>query len=285
MPCPGEFADLIARDPRERAQHRQGGRSPCTATTTWVSRSPTRWPASRPARGRSSAPSTASASAPATPPSRRSSWRSARARDCSALDTGIVHAARSPCLPAGIGHHRLRVQPNKAIVGANAFAHEAGIHQDGMLKNAADLRDHAARGRGARQREHGDGQAFRPPRLPQEARGAGLRARRQRAEQGVRPLQGRSPTARGASTTRTSRRSSRTRCGSRARGRATGSTVCGFSGGIGDEPRATVSVSDPRGGRPRGRGRRRRAGGRGDGRRSTRPWARRASCSSTTSRR
>jgi 2-isopropylmalate synthase len=28
----------------------------------------------------------------------------------------------------------LVVQPNKAIVGANAFAHEAGIHQDGMLK-------------------------------------------------------------------------------------------------------------------------------------------------------
>ncbi|MCB1538073.1 MAG: 2-isopropylmalate synthase, partial [Alphaproteobacteria bacterium] len=28
------------------------------------------------------------------------------------------------------------VQHNKAIVGANAFAHESGIHQDGMLKNA-----------------------------------------------------------------------------------------------------------------------------------------------------
>ena len=27
------------------------------------------------------------------------------------------------------------VQPNKAIVGGNAFAHESGIHQDGMLKN------------------------------------------------------------------------------------------------------------------------------------------------------
>ena len=27
------------------------------------------------------------------------------------------------------------IQPNKAIVGANAFAHEAGIHQDGMLKH------------------------------------------------------------------------------------------------------------------------------------------------------
>jgi len=29
----------------------------------------------------------------------------------------------------------IMVQPNRAIVGANAFAHEAGIHQDGMLKN------------------------------------------------------------------------------------------------------------------------------------------------------
>ena len=29
-----------------------------------------------------------------------------------------------------------QVQPNKAIVGANAFAHESGIHQDGVLKNA-----------------------------------------------------------------------------------------------------------------------------------------------------
>ncbi|MBF0098287.1 MAG: 2-isopropylmalate synthase [Magnetococcales bacterium] len=28
------------------------------------------------------------------------------------------------------------VQPNKAIVGANAFAHQAGIHQDGVLKEA-----------------------------------------------------------------------------------------------------------------------------------------------------
>jgi 2-isopropylmalate synthase len=29
----------------------------------------------------------------------------------------------------------ISVQPNKAIVGTNAFAHEAGIHQDGLLKN------------------------------------------------------------------------------------------------------------------------------------------------------
>jgi 2-isopropylmalate synthase len=31
----------------------------------------------------------------------------------------------------------MQVQRNKAIVGQNAFAHEAGIHQDGMLKNAS----------------------------------------------------------------------------------------------------------------------------------------------------
>ena len=34
------------------------------------------------------------------------------------------------------GFTGMLVQPNKAIVGDNAFAHESGIHQDGMLKNA-----------------------------------------------------------------------------------------------------------------------------------------------------
>jgi len=29
------------------------------------------------------------------------------------------------------------VQPNKAIVGANAFSHSSGIHQDGFLKDAS----------------------------------------------------------------------------------------------------------------------------------------------------
>ena len=38
------------------------------------------------------------------------------------------------------------VQPNKAIVGANAFAHEAGIHQDGIIKARRDLRNHVRRG-------------------------------------------------------------------------------------------------------------------------------------------
>jgi 2-isopropylmalate synthase len=44
--------------------------------------------------------------------------------------TQIVSASR---LVAGITG--FTVQPNKAIVGANAFAHESGIHQDGVLKN------------------------------------------------------------------------------------------------------------------------------------------------------
>jgi 2-isopropylmalate synthase len=31
---------------------------------------------------------------------------------------------------------RVPVQPNKAIVGANAFSHSSGIHQDGFLKES-----------------------------------------------------------------------------------------------------------------------------------------------------
>jgi len=44
--------------------------------------------------------------------------------------TKITRASRMVSNYTGIP-----VQPNKAIVGANAFAHEAGIHQDGMLKH------------------------------------------------------------------------------------------------------------------------------------------------------
>jgi len=36
------------------------------------------------------------------------------------------------CLVSRISH--IPVQPNKAVVGANAFAHESGIHQDGLIK-------------------------------------------------------------------------------------------------------------------------------------------------------
>lgn len=52
--------------------------------------------------------------------------------DCGIDTTMIVKASRT--LSTTIGFN---VQPNKAIVGANAFAHESGIHQDGVLKNAS----------------------------------------------------------------------------------------------------------------------------------------------------
>lgn len=56
-------------------------------------------------------------------------------RDLTPLSTGIntneIHyTSRLASMITGIV-----VQPNKAIVGANAFAHEAGIHQDGVLKH------------------------------------------------------------------------------------------------------------------------------------------------------
>ena len=51
------------------------------------------------------------------------------------LETGIdtTHITRLSKMVSN--YTGIPVQPNKAIVGANAFAHEAGIHQDGMLKN------------------------------------------------------------------------------------------------------------------------------------------------------
>ncbi len=46
------------------------------------------------------------------------------------VTTDITKASRLVSAVTGF-----QVQPNKAIVGANAFAHEAGIHQDGVLKD------------------------------------------------------------------------------------------------------------------------------------------------------
>jgi len=49
--------------------------------------------------------------------------------------TGIVTEQLFPASQMLSDITRVPVQPNKAITGRNAFAHEAGIHQDGMLKN------------------------------------------------------------------------------------------------------------------------------------------------------
>lgn len=50
-------------------------------------------------------------------------------------ETGIVTEQLYPASQLLSGIITFGPQPNKAIVGANAFAHEAGIHQDGYLKN------------------------------------------------------------------------------------------------------------------------------------------------------
>lgn len=52
--------------------------------------------------------------------------------DC---DVGLDTTQILTCSRLVSGITGFPVQPNKAIVGANAFAHESGIHQDGVLKN------------------------------------------------------------------------------------------------------------------------------------------------------
>jgi len=56
-------------------------------------------------------------------------------RDVFACDTRIDTTQIVPASKLVSGITGFPVQPNKAIVGANAFAHEAGIHQDGVLKS------------------------------------------------------------------------------------------------------------------------------------------------------
>jgi 2-isopropylmalate synthase len=50
-------------------------------------------------------------------------------------ETGIATAQLFPSSQLLTEITGVPVQPNKAIIGRNAFAHEAGIHQDGMIKN------------------------------------------------------------------------------------------------------------------------------------------------------
>ena len=49
--------------------------------------------------------------------------------------TGVVSEQLFPASQLLTEITQVPVQPNKAVIGRNAFAHEAGIHQDGMLKN------------------------------------------------------------------------------------------------------------------------------------------------------
>ena len=79
-------------------------------------------------------------------------------------------------------------QPNKAIVGENAFAHEAGIHQDGYLKERTTYEIMEPQVRGRAGNEAGAGQAQRPPRAGQALRRSGLSADAGAAGRDVPPL-------------------------------------------------------------------------------------------------
>ena len=56
-------------------------------------------------------------------------------KDLFAFDTGVVSEKIYPTSRLITSITGAPVQPNKAIVGTNAFAHESGIHQDGLLKS------------------------------------------------------------------------------------------------------------------------------------------------------
>ncbi len=83
-----------------------------------------------------------------------------------------------------------QVQPNKAIVGRNAFAHEAGIHQDGVLKERTTYEIMDATTVGLRSNSIVLGKHSGRHALQQSAGGDGLRAGRPGAEHGVQALQG-----------------------------------------------------------------------------------------------
>ena len=125
--------------PRAALRARAGpeGRRRCrrTATTTWASPSPTRSPACSPgARQVECAINGIGERAGNASLEEIVMLLHTRGADVGGLHTGVVttELARTSRLVSRLTGYV--VQPNKAIVGRNAFAHESGIHQDGVLK-------------------------------------------------------------------------------------------------------------------------------------------------------
>ena len=126
------FRHLIARTSGRRRRH-AGAR---TATTTSAWRSPTRSP--RCEAGARQVECTVNGigeRAGNTSMEEIVMALKTRARTSSALDTGIVTEQIYPTSRLVSQITGIAVPINKPIVGENAFAHEAGIHQDGVLKN------------------------------------------------------------------------------------------------------------------------------------------------------
>ena len=153
---PDEIGAFFRDRPRRASPTPATRRSARTATTISAWRSPTRWPRSR---GR----------APGRVHGQR--HRRARRQRVARRDRDGDRACASDLLPytTGIEPREIypssqmltaltgeAVQANKAIVGRNAFAHEAGIHQDGMLK---DRRTYEIMRPGGSRRAAGDARA------------------------------------------------------------------------------------------------------------------------------
>ncbi len=83
--------------------------------------------------------------------------------------TKIMNLSRRVATVSGFA-----VQFNKAIVGKNAFLHESGIHQDGVLKNVETFEIMRPEDIGLHQKNLDHGQAFGPRRAALQAEGAGL---------------------------------------------------------------------------------------------------------------
>ncbi len=95
-------------------------------------------------------------------------------KDFYQVETGIVteeiyRTSRLVSTLAG-----MQIQPNKAIVGDNAFAHESGIHQDGFLKEPTTYEIMTPAVGGPQPQPPSAGQAFGPPRVSGAAGRVGL---------------------------------------------------------------------------------------------------------------
>ena len=122
------------------------------------------------------------------------------------VSTEITRASRLVSAVTGF-----QVQPNKAIVGANAFAHESGIHQDGMLKDASTYEIMTPESVGLAESSLVMGKHSRP-RTPFARSSRSSATASATTSSRTRSSASRtSPTRRSMSTTRTSSRSSTTR--------------------------------------------------------------------------
>ncbi len=95
---------------------------------------------------------------------------------------------------------------NKAVVGENAFAHESGIHQHGMLQAPLHLRDHASAGRGPVAHAPRARQAQRPARLARAREASSASSWTRRSSTACSRSSRRSPTRRKSCSTATSKR-------------------------------------------------------------------------------